>query len=119
MRKLTLVFTIAVLMLLGVAASAMAGSQDFTLVNETGVEIHEIYLSPSNSNDWEEDVLGDDVLADGEEIDIEFDGSDEKYWDLMIKDQDGNDITWEKINLKETSVITLHYDGKKAWADLD
>ncbi len=33
------------------AVGTRAGEQDFTLVNKTGVEIHAVYVSPSNQND--------------------------------------------------------------------
>src|ERR1044071_5356635 len=45
---------------------ARAGKQDFVLHNETGVEIHEVYVSPVTADDWEEDVLGKDPLPNGE-----------------------------------------------------
>ena len=51
---------------------ARAGDQDFTLVNRTGVEIHKVYASPHSSDDWEEDILGDDTLSDGESVNITF-----------------------------------------------
>ena len=38
------------------------GKQNFTLVNQTGYDISEVYVSPANSSDWEEDVLGEDIL---------------------------------------------------------
>ena len=45
------------------AAFARGGKQDFVLHNETGVEIHELYVSPHSSGEWGEDVLGRDTLA--------------------------------------------------------
>lgn len=38
------------------------GRQDFTLHNETGVVIHERYISPHDSDNREEDVSGRDAL---------------------------------------------------------
>ena len=31
----------------------------FVFVNETGLEIHEIYVSESDNYEWEEDILGE------------------------------------------------------------
>jgi hypothetical protein len=105
---------------MAVAATAFAqGKQDFTLHNQTGVEIHELYVSPHSSNDWEEDVLGRDTLADGESVDITFSPKEKtKLWDLKVVDGKGNSITWESLNLLEISEVTLHYKNGKAWADL-
>jgi hypothetical protein len=111
----------ATLMVVAIALSpvAMAGDQDFTLVNQTGVEIHKLYTSPHSSDEWEEDVLGKDTLDDGESIDVTF-GKKEKaaHWDLRVEDEHGTAITWENLNLKEISELTLHYKNGKAWADV-
>lgn len=99
---------------------ARAGDQDFTLVNETGIEIHAVYISPHSSDDWEEDVLGKDTLPDGESVDIAFSRKEKaKVWDLRVEDKDGDSYEWEKLNLLEISKVTLHYKKGKAWADLD
>lgn len=99
--------------------AAVAGEQDFTLVNHTGVEIHKLYTSPHSSDDWEEDVLGSDTLADGESLDISFPRREKAaHWDLRIEDSKGNSITFENLKLKEISEVVLHYKGGKAWADL-
>jgi hypothetical protein len=97
----------------------VAGEQDFTLVNRTGVEIHKFYTSPHSSDDWDEDVLGKDTLADGESLDITFPKREKAtHWDLRIEDSSGTAITFTDINLKETSEVTLHYKDGKAWADI-
>ena len=102
-----------------VSPLAMAGEQDFTLVNKTGVEIHKLYTSPHSSDEWDEDVLGKDTLADGESIDIEFPKKEKAaHWDLRVEDSSGSAITWENLNLKEISEVTLHYKNGKAWADI-
>jgi hypothetical protein len=98
---------------------AMAGEQDFTLVNKTGVEIHKLYTSPHSSDEWDEDVLGKDTLADGESLDIQFPKKEKAaHWDLRVEDSSGSAITWENLNLKEISEVTLHYKDGKAWADV-
>jgi hypothetical protein len=95
------------------ASAAFAGKQDFVLVNKTGVEIHAVYVSPSKSNDWEEDILGDDTLPNGESVEITFDRSENaSMWDLRIEDSDGNSIEWSDIPLKKVNKITLTYNQK-------
>lgn len=100
----------------GVAAAAQ-GKQDFTLVNKTGLAVHELYVSPSNDDAWGEDVLGRDILEHGAKIDIEFARKEKPCkWDLKIIDEDDDPIVWEDIDLCKASEITLLYEGKKPTA---
>jgi hypothetical protein len=108
MRLLTLVLVLATL--LGSSAPALAGDQDFTLVNETGDTIDQVYVSPSDVNDWQEDVLGRQVLSDGEECPISFQRSETaELWDLKVVDADGDSVVWKGLNLLEISQATLRY----------
>ena len=88
--------------------------QDFTLVNETGVEIDKVFISPHDKNDWEEDILGQDTLPTGQKVDIKFHRAEKApVWDLRIEDKQGNGIEWENLNLLEIAKVTLYYkDGK-------
>lgn len=102
------------------APPVMAGAQDFTLVNDTGVEIHQIFTSPTDTDEWEEDILGEDTLAHGQAVNIHFSPKeDAALWDLQIADGEGNTITWEKLNLLKISKLTLHFKDGKAWADAE
>jgi hypothetical protein len=101
------------------ALAAHAGDQDFTLINKTGVEIHALHVSPHSSDEWGEDILGQDTLASGESLNIKFPSRTKTaHWDLRIEDEKGNTMTWESIDLLEVSEVTLHYKDGKAWADL-
>ena len=102
------------------APAATAGDQDFSVINDTGVEIHQLFVSPHDTADWEEDILGRDTLADGEELEISFSPNEEaELWDLMVVDADGNSITWENLDLLEISQVTLHYKNGRSWADTE
>ncbi len=88
-------------------AFARVGKQDFILHNQTGVEIHEVYVSPVSTDDWEEDVLGKDTLPSGESVKVTFNDREKHvHWDLKVVDSKGN------------SIVTLHYKDGKAWADV-
>src|SRR5205823_13190785 len=87
--------------------------------NKTGVEIHEVYVSPVSTDDWEEDVLGKGTLPDGESVKITFNDREKHvHWDLKIVDGKGNSIEWHDLNLIEIDELTLHYKDGKAWADV-
>ena len=111
-----LIAAVAISFLLASIAIAQ-GKQDFTLHNQTGVEIHKLFISPHDTNDWEEDILGKDTLPDGESLDITFSRKETaKLWDLKVVDKEGNSIEWKNLNLLEISEITLHFKDGKATA---
>lgn len=110
---------VTILVLLVVSA-APAGQQDFTLHNDTGIEIYSVYVAPHDSDDWEEDILGQDTLADGDKVRIRFSRKEKAAkWDLRIEDEKGRSIEWENLNLLEISDVTLHYKKGKIWAEVE
>jgi hypothetical protein len=92
---------------------ALAGDQDFALINATGYEISELYVAPSKSSDWQEDVLGQDVLGDGQKANVTFSKTaDTCQWDLKVVYSDDNtSAEWIGVNLCELSVVTIEYNA--------
>ena len=106
--------------LLMVCSNAFAGKQDFKLVNRTGFDIAEVYVSAHHTDDWESDVIGKAVLAAGATVEIHFVPSDKtKQWDLKVVDGKGKAIVWEDLDLSEISKVTLHYTDGKATAEVE
>ncbi|HYH23030.1 MAG TPA: hypothetical protein VD995_30835 [Azospirillum sp.] len=101
----------AALTLAIVPASAFAGQQDFTIVNKTGYTFKNIHVSEANNNSWDEDVLGRDVLENGESLDVSF-GKSEKtcIWDMKVTYDDGETAVWEDLNLCKISKLTLRWN---------
>lgn len=97
---------------LAFAGSAMAqGKQDFTLVNKTGYRIDKVYVSPSSSDDWDEDVLGRDVLGNGESVHIRFNRATKTCkWDLKVVYDDDEKAEWDGFDLCQISTINIHYN---------
>ena len=120
MRPVTTLVVIAALSMLLTPAAFAQGKQDFTLVNRTGVEINSVYITPHSSDDWEDDILGQDTLPNGDSVDIQFSRKEKaKLWDLRVEDRDGNSIEWENLNLLEISKVTLFYKNGRAWAETE
>jgi hypothetical protein len=95
------------------APAALAGQQDFTLINNTGYELKELYVAPSKSEDWQEDVLGRDTLGDGEQTNITF-ARDEGTcnWDLkVVYTDDNSSVEWHSVNLCDISTVTIKYNA--------
>jgi hypothetical protein len=103
---------IGALTVMGAASVAMAeAKQDFTLVNATGYTIDQVYVAPTKSNDWEEDVLGRDALGNKDSVHITFSRGDKTCnWDLKVVYDDGETAEWEKFDLCTVSKITIKYN---------
>jgi hypothetical protein len=117
MKSICAVLSLAVVASL--AVSATAGTQDFTLVNKTGVPINNLYISETGNDDWEEDVLGADVLDDGASIEIQFSGKKACKWDLMVKDDEGGSVYWRKIDLCQVSKVILKCGKSECTAEFE
>lgn len=117
---MTLLAIFALAVSLAPTAFAMGVStqnkQDFTLHNETGQEITEVYVSPTGVDEWEEDVLGTDTLANGDSVDITFSRRREDRWDIKVVFRNGKSGVWSKLNLSEITDVTISYKNGKPWA---
>lgn len=104
------------------SAPALASDEIFTVVNATGYDIREVYVAPTRNNTWEEDVLGSDLLEDGQRTRIDFSKSEDTcLWDMKVVYTDDDEATWQGLNLCEISTVVLHYDHRsgRTWADTD
>lgn len=100
--------------------TSFAGTQDFTIINQTGYTIYEVYVSETTNDDWEEDILGKDVLDNGGRLNVTFSGRSACLWDIMVLDEDDNSVEWSGINLCEVSVVVLRCDKSgECWADYE
>ena len=109
--SITVIAAAAVAALSG-SAFAQEAKQDFRLVNSTGYEIKEVYVSPSKSTDWEEDILGDGVLGNQDGREIHFHRATKTcHWDLkVVYTVDSSSAVWTDIDLCSVEKITIHYD---------
>lgn len=125
MKAIALAAAISVCVFTGWAGQASAddAKQDFKLVNKTGYEIKEVYVSPSKSSDWQEDILGDGVLDDKSAREIKFHRSAKScHWDLkVVYTVDSSSAVWNDIDLCTVEKITIHYDkdADKTTANFD
>ncbi|WP_245965255.1 hypothetical protein [Paenirhodobacter hankyongi] len=92
--------TVAGLVLLTLSAGAsFALDRKLTVYNKSGYTITEFYGSNSGSNNWEEDILGKDVLPPGGSVTIDFnDGTGYCMFDFLVKFEDGDEMT-DKIDV--------------------
>jgi hypothetical protein len=106
--------------LVGGASIALAGKQDFTLINKTGFTIDQVYVDLSTEDSWGEDVLDQDQLPSGEEQEITFTGYDDTdcMFDVLLVDTKG--VKWEvegidlckihKVTFKKEKGKVIYYE---------
>ncbi len=109
MLKKSLYSCIAVLSLSLMLASA-ALAKNVTVMNGTSFALHGMALSPSESNNWGDDLLGSDILKPGEGLTINITG-DANNWDLAVVDDDGAQLEFKNLDLRNVNKITLLSDG--------
>jgi hypothetical protein len=100
----------------GFVSAASQNKQDFTLHNETELEIKEVYISPTGNDDWEEDILGKDTLESGDSVNITFTRRREDMWDMKVVFRNGKSNVWTKLNLSKITDVTLLFKEGKPWA---
>lgn len=102
---------VAVLSFMAMTAHrTLADERDFTLINNSSVVLARVYVSPADVDDWQEDVLGQDVLNPGDSVNIHFspnDGSDTCLYDIRVDGQGGEQGVLYKIDLCSTGTVTF------------
>ncbi len=94
---------------------------DFKLVNNTGEDFYAVYLTDTDTQNWGDDILPEDIVKDGDTIDITFedvDGNTLCVWDLRLThDASEEDYIYiNEIDLCEVSILTLYIDEKGEYA---
>ncbi len=84
---------------------------DFTLANKTGYAIRAIYIAPSSSTDWGDNLLSK-PMETSEQLAITFNAKlSAAQWDIRIVwFNAGNEVVWKKCRLDEISKFTLRYN---------
>ena len=115
--RLHLIAFAAATVLASSVGAARAADQDFRLVNRTGFQIDEVFVSRHSASEWGRDVMGDDSLGDGETVKITFPRKTEACkFDIKVKYHDDDTAEWGNIDLCEASKITLFWEHNKTRA---
>ena len=105
------IFIMVAAIVMSISAVCFAGPQDFVLVNNTGYPIYMVNISPASVNEWQEDVLGSQILNNGESLQVGFNCGNTQMWDINAIFEDGSSLSWYGIDLLTTYQVTLNNDG--------
>src|SRR5919204_3421970 len=103
-RPLARLLAAAPVVALALAAStlpAAADPRDFELANNSSVVLTHVFVSPSDQQQWGEDILGRDVLNPAETVSISFTGFDGSacQYDIQVIGQQGEQGLLYKVDL--------------------
>jgi hypothetical protein len=108
------ILLLTLIMAIAVSGTALAGSQDFTVINGTGKAITQIYISPASSSEWiYQDELGPtEVLYPGQDLFIRFSPRDGvQFWDLKVVYETGGEDYWYNLDLFSVYSVTIRPGG--------
>lgn len=82
--------------------------QNFTVVNQTGHTVMRLNVSASNDNNWGPDILGSQVLPNGQSADVTFNRNESScLWDIRATYDDGDTTDIRQVNLCEVGTVNL------------
>jgi len=91
---------LAAISLLSLAASTQAQNNYYVdVTNNTGFTVYYLYVSPADAQSWEEDVLGDDVIMNGETYRVTLSGYNSSIFDIRLVDEDDDTYTFMGVNV--------------------
>ncbi len=94
----------------GAAPSATVGTarQNFSVVNATGHIVTTLNVSPTSENEWGPDILGRDVLQNGQTAQIVFDRAETQCnYDIKATYDDGDTTDMRNVNLCTIGTVNL------------
>ena len=97
------------LTLLATIAPAHAADRNVDILNQTGQTMMQFYASVTRSNSWEENILGNDSLDDGDTQSVNIDdGSGKCVFDFKAVFRGGATAEKRGVNVCEISTFTFH-----------
>jgi hypothetical protein len=106
MKKLLI---LGLFLLAGVFSVSAQNLPSIRITNNTGYDVYYIYISPSDSEDWGDNFLGDDILLDGHSINIRLDYPLSSFdtYDFYLEDEDGDTYFRYEVEITNNARIVF------------
>ena len=91
------------------APAALADERDFTLVNDSSQNIVDLYITHVSEEQWGDNILGEDVLAAGDQVRVMFLDAAPGFcrYDVKLTIESGDDAVVNNVDLCQTDVVTF------------
>jgi hypothetical protein len=91
--------------------AALACNKDFYVYNETDKTITQFYVSPNQSDNWEDSVLQSPIEPDTKKhVDMTSDTRELSIYDVKAVYEDGTKTVGTKINLCRATGVYIYAD---------
>lgn len=91
-------------------AGVAKAAPDFDFYNNLPISVCYLYISPNNSSDWEEDILGP-CIGPYERVRIVIkSGNISQGWDIRWTDENGGEGSFFNVNLNNYGLVYLDSD---------
>jgi hypothetical protein len=113
MRKLILSAALFFALFLVSATNSHAQALTFQIVNNTGVTLNNLYVTPSETTNWGHDILPNDMFDAGSTVTVSIpaDYGQTCKFDIKITDVPGNYVYFKNVDACTLKVLTIHWDG--------
>ena len=89
-------------------ASVATARQNFSVVNRTGHTVMTLNVSPTTEDEWGPDILGSNVLQNGQTAQVTFDRAETQCnYDLRATYDDGDTTDMRGVNLCQVGTVNL------------
>ena len=107
LKRFLLLSAIAVTALAG-TNTALAADRNVKIINKTKTALFGFYASRTSTSDWEEDILGDDVIMPGGSMTINIDdGSGACKFDFKGEFEDGDEVVKNNVDVCRISEFSF------------
>jgi hypothetical protein len=109
LRPIMVASALAVPIVSLLAQAALADKSDFWVRNNSNNTISELYLSASNLDSWDNDLLRSDTLQSGDRFQVGFgdDSSDTCLYDIRAVFSDGQVVEDYQVNVCDNDYYTF------------
>ncbi|MDR1389319.1 MAG: hypothetical protein LBJ31_05020 [Treponema sp.] len=104
MKKLLVVFIALI------SAAAFAQEVEFTVVNESGRDIHYLLVSPVEADQWnweDDEMLGEEIIAEGSSGAIRIQSG---AYDILAVDEYEDTYTFLEFTIRENDTLIITAD---------
>ncbi len=90
-----------------------AGTLSYDVVNNTGVTLIDVFVTPAETDNWGKDILPNDVFENGSTIKVTIppDYGETCMFDMKITDAAGGHITFTNIDICKIIKLKINADA--------